>query len=76
MSGEGSGYMDELCKRRTTITIIFIIALLFLLVQLPYLVVVETGSALYTISVINVVGLVVFTGASGWVLWTCRDRFV
>lgn len=76
MSGESASFVDELCKRRMAITVIFIISLVFLAVQLPYLILAESGSALYTISVMNLVGLILFTTGSGWVLWTCRGRVV
>lgn len=72
MSDGPGRFMIELCNRETYIRIILVLASLFLLVQVPYLIVTDPGSALFTISVINVVGLLVFASCSGWVVWRCR----
>ncbi|WP_435102969.1 hypothetical protein [Halarchaeum sp. P4] len=62
----------ELCDRRTQLMALFAIAVLFLGVQLPYLFVVESGTALFVVSVLNVVALTGAVVVLGAALWYCR----
>lgn len=67
-------FLTEVCNRRIFIYLIFVIATLFLLIQLPYVFVIDRGTGLYVVSVMNVVGLSIFFGSSGLLLWYCRHR--
>lgn len=66
--------VDELCQRRRYFVGLFAFAVAFLIVQLPYLFVVDSGSALYVIATLNVVGSAVFAVGFGSVLWVCKSR--
>ncbi|WP_164471557.1 hypothetical protein [Halosimplex salinum] len=65
---------EALCARSRKILAVFTIAVVFLFLQLPYLVVVEQDSSLFVVAVLNVIGSSAFALASGSVLWFCRER--
>lgn len=67
---------EALCEQNRKILGVFTIALVFLLIQIPYLVVTDTDSSLFVVSVLNVVGSGAFVLLSGSVLWFCRERAV
>lgn len=66
--------MDEICARRRPIRWIFSLSLFLLVLQLPYLAVVQPGSSLHVVSVMNAVGFGGFAAVSGLGLWRCRNR--
>lgn len=67
---------EALCEEKRKVLGVFTIAVVFLLIQLPYLVVTDTDSSLFVVSVLNVVGSGAFVLLSGSVLWFCRQRAV
>lgn len=74
--GQGSRerFVAELCARHRYFAVIFSFAVVFLLLQVPYLFVLEMDSGLAPVVVLNVVGSGAFTLGSGAVLWTCAQR--
>lgn len=67
-------FLEALCARRQQFVVVFAFALVFLLVQVPYLFVSDGDSALYVVAWLNVVGSTVFALGSGGVLWVCTRR--
>lgn len=65
---------DELCKRQRYFIGLFAFAVVFLILQIPYLFVVESGSSLQVIATLNVIGSSVFAIGFGSVLWLCKNR--
>lgn len=65
---------EELCARRFPFVMVFSFAVLFLLLQVPYLFVVDRESTLFVVSVLNVVGATGFAALSGGILWFCDRR--
>ena len=74
MTDQRERFFEELCSRRTHFVIVFAFAVLFLILQVPYLLVVDFGSTLAVVSVLNVVGASMFAAFSGGVLWFCKRR--
>lgn len=68
--------VEELCARRPYFLGLFSFAVVFLLLQIPYLFVADPNSTLYAIGVLNVVGTTAFVFGFGSVLWLCRGRVV
>lgn len=68
------GFVDEICNRTHQVRWIFGLALLFLVLNLPYLVFAEPGTGLYVVTVMNVVGFSLFVAASGLTIRYCRNR--
>lgn len=69
-------FFDELCSRRHYFLGLFSFALIFLVLQFPYLVVLDADSGLFVIATLNVVGSGAFAVGFGSVLWVCRQRDV
>lgn len=67
-------FFDELCARRHYFVGLFSFAVIFLLLQVPYLVILEPDSGMFVIATLNVVGSGVFIVGFGSVLWVCRQR--
>lgn len=67
-------FLLTVCDRRTRVTWIFTLAIVFLVIQVPYLFIVEPGTSLFVVSVLNVIGLSVFTSVSGVTLWYCHQH--
>ncbi|WP_436910853.1 hypothetical protein [Halosimplex marinum] len=67
---------EALCEQNRKILGVFTIAVVFLLLQLPYLVVTDADSSLFVVAVMNVVGSAAFALLSGWALWFCRQRAI
>ncbi|MFB6141470.1 MAG: hypothetical protein ABEJ26_13670 [Halosimplex sp.] len=65
---------EALCDQSRKIVGVFTIAVIFLLVQVPYLFVVERSSSLFVVAVLNVLGSGGFAVVSGSALWFCRQR--
>lgn len=67
-------FVEVLCARRGQFVVIFAFALVFLLLQVPYLFVADGDSALYVVALLNVAASIVFALLSGGVLWLCTRR--
>ena len=67
-------FLLTVCDRRTRIVWVFTLAAVFLIVQVPYLFIVDPEDPLFIVSVLNVIGLGVFTSVSGATLWYCRQH--
>jgi cell division protein FtsW (lipid II flippase) len=67
-------FLLTVCDRRTYVVWIFTLAAVFLVFQIPYLFIVDPGTPLFVVSVLNVIGLSAFTSASGATLWYCRQH--
>lgn len=67
-------FLLTVCDRRTRVVWVFTLAVVFLVIQIPYLFIVDPGSPLFVVSVLNVVGLSGFTSVSGATLWYCRKH--
>ncbi|MFC4551142.1 MULTISPECIES: hypothetical protein [Halorussus] len=74
MSNARSTILREICNRRMQIFYVFALSGFFLLLQLPYLLVVDPNTALFVISVLNVVGLGTVTVLSGAAIWYCKTN--
>lgn len=70
----GERFVAELCARQRYFIVIFSFAVVFLLLQVPYLLVVGMGSSLSVVVVLNVFGSAVMALGSGAVLWRCSRR--
>jgi len=66
--------VTELCDRQHYFVVIFAFAVVFLLIQVPYLFVADSESALYVVVAMNVAGSAAFALGSGAVLRTCLRR--
>lgn len=66
--------VTQVCNHQLLVTAIFGLSVFFLVLQVPYLFFVAPGSALFVVSVLNVLGLLVFVIGSGTGLWYCRRR--
>lgn len=71
MVSNETSFFRELCRRQYYIKVIFALSLLFFLLHVPYVFVVESGTALYVISAMNLAGTGVFTLVSGLALRKC-----
>lgn len=67
-------FIEEVCARSNRIAVVFILASVFLVVQVPYLFIADPDSAIYVISTLNVVGAGGFALVSGAALYYCRQR--
>lgn len=67
-------FLEELCARTQFLAFIFIIASILILLQVPYLFVVEPGETLFVLAAMNVGGFAVFATASGVTLRYCARR--
>lgn len=65
---------EALCDQSRKVLGVFTIAVVFLLLQVPYLVVVDRDSSLFVVATLNVIGCTVFALASGSALWFCSKR--
>jgi len=65
---------EALCDQRRKILGVFVIAVVFLLIQIPYLFVVDPNSSLFVVATLNVVGSTAFAIAGGSALWFCKER--
>ena len=72
MSNARSTIVRGICNRRMQIFYVFSLSAFFLLLQIPYLLVVDPNTALYVISVLNVIGLGTVTLLSGAAIWYCK----
>lgn len=66
--------MDALCMRKFFIQLLFLFALFFFLLSIVSTIFVESGTATYVVSVINVVTLGVVAIGSGAVTYVCNNR--
>jgi|GEM_PF-5807835 len=67
-------FVNELCNRHTQIVWVFTLSMAFAVIHIPYLFVVEWGSATSVVSTVNFVGLSTFAIASGATLRYCGKR--
>lgn len=74
MSESRERLYEELCARQTHFLIVFTLAVVFLILQVPYLFVTEQDSTLFVVATMNVVGSTAFALLGGGVLWLCRKR--
>ncbi|WP_436924429.1 hypothetical protein [Halosimplex amylolyticum] len=76
-AGDESGRemaVEALCDQSRKILGVFTIAVVFLLIQVPYLFVVDQDSSLFVVATLNVIGSGAFAVASGSALWFCSQR--
>lgn len=66
--------VEALCEQSRKILGVFTIAVVFLLIQIPYLFVVDPDSSLFVVSTLNIVGAGGFAVLSGSALWFCRQQ--
>lgn len=66
--------MEEFCDRMHYFVVIFVFAVVFLLIQVPYLFVADSESALYVVVTLNVTGCAAFAVGAGAVLRACSKR--
>ncbi|WP_459194080.1 hypothetical protein [Halosimplex sp. J119] len=66
--------VEALCDQSRKILGVFTIAVVFLLLQVPYLFVVDHDSSLFVVATLNVVGSSAFALASGGALWFCSQQ--
>lgn len=78
MSDEGRDsrevLFDELCQRQQYFLGLFSFAVVFLILQVPYLFVLESDSGLFVVATLNIVGSSAFAIGFGSVLYLCSDR--
>lgn len=74
MSYDDPTLLDALCDRVRAVGILFGIATMFLVLNVPLLFVYEWGSANSVVTVLNVVGSCVFVVGSYAAIRTCRER--
>lgn len=67
-------FLQELCARHRYFAVLFAFALTFLLLQVPYLFVLEADSGIAPVVALNVIGTSVFVLGAGAVLWKCSQR--
>lgn len=65
-------FFTEICRREYWIQVIFGMTVLFFALHIPYLVVVEPGSALYVVSVMNLIGTGTIALVSGVTIRKCQ----
>lgn len=65
---------EALCEQNRKVLGVFTIAAVFLVIQVPYLVVVDPDSSLFVVATLNVVGSGAFVLVAGSALWFCRGR--
>lgn len=70
----GQVLIEAFCDRKQYILGLFAFAVVFLVLQVPYVFVLEPGSTLFVVSVMNVIGSTVFAAGFGAILWVCRQR--
>lgn len=66
--------VEALCDQSRKILGVFTIAVVFLLIQIPYLFVVDPDSSLFVVSTLNIVGAGGFALLSGSALWFCSNQ--
>lgn len=64
-------FVEELCRRRQYFVVLFAFAVVFFLLQVPYIIVEEWGSTLHVLATLNVVGSGGFIVGCGSVMWLC-----
>lgn len=74
MSENDDGFLDGVCHMQRYLVWIFTLAVALVIVQLPYLFVVEFGSSLFVVTTMNVVGFSLFAIGSGATLRVCDRR--
>lgn len=67
-------FVQELCARHRYFAVIFSFSLVFLLLQVPYLFVIDMDAGITVVVVLNVIGSGAFALGSGAVLWKCSRR--
>lgn len=67
-------FLREICNRHTQLVWVFTLSIAFAVIHVPYVFVVEWGSATSVVSVINLVGLSTFALFSGAMLRYCGKR--
>lgn len=65
---------EALCDQSRKILGVFTIAVVFLLVQIPYLFTVDPNSSLFVVATLNILGSSAFAIAGGSALWYCKNR--
>lgn len=71
---DGDGFLDAVCSMQRYLVWIFTLAIALVIVQLPYLFIVEFGSSLFVVASMNVVGFSLFAIGSGMTLRVCDRR--
>lgn len=67
-------FLDHLCDYEQGWRLLFTFSVGFLGLMALWLLVMESGSATYAVTVLNVVGLSVLAALSGFVLFRCRRK--
>lgn len=65
---------EALCDRRQYFLALFAFAVVFLVLQVPYLFVADPDSVSYVVATLNVIGSTAFAVGFGIVLWFCSQR--
>ncbi len=76
-SGDRSGFelfLREICDRHTQLVWVFTLSIAFAVIHVPYMFVVDWGSATSVISTVNLVGFSGFALASGAMIRYCGKR--
>ncbi|MEF8851130.1 MAG: hypothetical protein V5A28_01740 [Haloarculaceae archaeon] len=66
--------VEAVCERQQYFLALFSFAVVFFLLQAPYLFVADPNSALYVVATLNIIGTSVFAVTFGVVLWFCSQR--
>ncbi|MFC7142690.1 hypothetical protein ACFQMA_23005 [Halosimplex aquaticum] len=66
--------VEALCDQSRKILGVFTIAVVFLLIQVPYLFVVDQDSSLFVVATLNIIGSGGFAVVSGSALWFCSQQ--
>lgn len=74
MGGSLDRFLGEICYRRTVIVWIFVVASGLFVIQVPYLLFVSPGSALFVVVTMNVVGFACFAIGSAALITYCDRR--
>ena len=71
MNGQIERLLISVCDRRTYVGWVFTLSFIFVIMQIPYLLIVDANSPLFVVSALNLIGLSVFAGISGATLRYC-----
>jgi hypothetical protein len=67
-------FLNSVCLFQTQLAALFSFCLLLFVLTVASLIILEKGTASYAISLINLVGVVLFGGISGSLLFLCKRR--
>ena len=66
--------IEAICERQQYFLALFSFAVVFFLLQAPYLFVADSDSVAYVVATLNVIGTSAFVVCFGLILWFCSQR--